>query len=78
VILLSDATLANTGLALGETILLTNNFDATTEATLIIIGTVRQSTDVLGWVGAAVMQGYTLYLLRGVSGTDASQASSAR
>jgi hypothetical protein len=78
VILLSDAALANTGLALAETIPLTNNFGATTEATLIIIGTVRQSIDVLGWVGAAVMPAYTCYRNKGVSGTDASQASSAR
>jgi hypothetical protein len=78
VILLSDAALAKTGLALGDTITLTNNFGATTEVTLTIIGTVKQSIDVLGWIGAAVMPVETLYRLKGVSSADASQASSAQ
>ncbi len=78
VVLLSDAALAKTGLALGDTITLTNNFGATTEVTLTIIGTVKQSIDVLGWIGAAVLPVETLYRLKGVSGADASQASSAQ
>ena len=41
VVLLSDAALAKTGLAVGDSITLTNNFGATTELTLTIIGTVR-------------------------------------
>jgi putative ABC transport system permease protein len=78
VILLSDAALAKTGLALGDTITLTNNFGATTEITLTIIGTIKQSIDVLGWIGAAILPVDTLYRLKGVSGAEASQASSAQ
>ena len=78
VVLLSDAALAKTGLALGDTITLTNNFGATTELTLTIIGTVKQSIDVLGWIGAAILPVETLYQLKGVSGADSSQASSAQ
>ncbi|HEY7093711.1 MAG TPA: FtsX-like permease family protein, partial [Ktedonobacterales bacterium] len=77
-ILLSDTALAKTGLALGDTITLTNNYGATTELTLTIIGTVKQSIDVLGWIGAAVLPVDTLYRLKGVSGAEASQASSAQ
>jgi ABC-type antimicrobial peptide transport system permease subunit len=78
VVLLSDAALAKSGLALGDTITLTNNYGATTELTLTIIGTVTQSIDVLGWIGAAVLPVDTLYQLKGVSGADASQASGAQ
>ncbi|HEY7021837.1 MAG TPA: FtsX-like permease family protein [Ktedonobacterales bacterium] len=78
VILLSDAALAKTGLTLGDTITLTNNFGATTELTLTIIGTVKQSIDVLGWIGAAVLPVDTLYRLKGVSSAEASQTSSAQ
>jgi ABC-type antimicrobial peptide transport system permease subunit len=78
VVLLSDAALAKTGLHLGDTITLTNNYGATTEVKLTIIGTVRQSIDVLGWIGAAVLPVDTLYRLKGVSGDNASQASSAQ
>jgi ABC-type antimicrobial peptide transport system permease subunit len=74
VILLSDAALAKTGLALGDTITLTNNFGATTEVTLTIIGTVSQSIDVLGWIGAAVMPVDTLYRLKSAGGDNAAQA----
>jgi len=76
VVLLSGAALAKTGLALGDTITLTNNYGATTEVSLSIIGTLKQSIDVLGWIGAAVMPVDTLYQLKGVSG--ASQASDAQ
>src|SRR5262249_8702129 len=41
-----------------------------------IIGTVRQSIDVLGWIGAAVMPVDTLYQLKGVA--NATQASGAQ
>jgi putative ABC transport system permease protein len=78
VVLLSDAALAKTGLALGDTITLTNNFGATTEVTLTIIGTVQQSIDVLGWIGAAVLPVDTLYQLKGVSGDHALQAGGAQ
>jgi ABC-type antimicrobial peptide transport system permease subunit len=77
VVLLSDAALAKSGLALGETITLTNNYGATTELTLTIIGTVKQSIDVLGWIGAAVMPVDTLYQLKGVASANATQASGA-
>jgi cell division protein FtsX len=76
VVLLSDAALAKTGLALGDTITLTNNYGATTEVTLSIIGTLKQSIDVLGWIGAAVLPVDTIYQLKGVSG--AAQASGAQ
>jgi ABC-type antimicrobial peptide transport system permease subunit len=78
VVLLSDAALAKAGLALGDTITLTNNYGATTELTLTIIGTVRQSIDVLGWIGAAVMPVDTLYQLKGVASANATQASGAQ
>jgi ABC-type antimicrobial peptide transport system permease subunit len=78
VILLSDAALAKMGLTLGDTITLTNNYGATTELTLTIIGTVKQSIDVLGWIGAATLPVDTLYRLKDVSGADVSQASSAQ
>jgi ABC-type antimicrobial peptide transport system permease subunit len=74
VVLLSDAALAKTGLALGDTITLTNNYGATSEVTLTIIGTVKQSIDVLGWIGAAVMPVDTLYQLKGVTGARPAQA----
>jgi putative ABC transport system permease protein len=78
VVLLSDAALAKTGLTLGDTITLTNNYGASNELTLTIIGTVKQSIDVLGWIGAAVLPVDTLYRLKGVSGDNASQASGAQ
>jgi ABC-type antimicrobial peptide transport system permease subunit len=71
VILLSDAALAKTGLHLGDTITLTNNFGAKTQLPLVIIGTLRQSIDVLGWIGAGVMPVNTLYELRGMPAATA-------
>jgi len=76
VILLSDAALAKTGLALGDAITLTNNFGATSEVALTIIGTVKQAIDVLGWIGAAVLPVDTLYRLKGVTSQGATQAAS--
>jgi ABC-type antimicrobial peptide transport system permease subunit len=78
VVLLSDAALAKTGLALGDTITLTNNYGASSELTLTIIGAVRQSIDVLGWIGAAVLPVDTLYRLKGVSAENATAASAAQ
>jgi ABC-type antimicrobial peptide transport system permease subunit len=76
VILLSDAALAKTGLTLGDTITLTNNFGATSEVTLTIIGAVKQTIDVLGWIGAAVLPVDTLYRLKGVGRDNPAQAAS--
>ncbi|HZC76317.1 MAG TPA: ABC transporter permease, partial [Ktedonobacterales bacterium] len=76
VVLLSDAAARKTGLKVGDMLTLTNNFGSRTQLTLTMIGTLRQSIDVLGWIGAAVMPVNTLYELRGipadkaVAGTD--------
>jgi putative ABC transport system permease protein len=76
VVLLSDAAARKTGLKVGDTLTLTNNFGSRTQMTLTVIGTLRQSIDVLGWIGAAVMPVNTLYELRGIpadkaaTGTD--------
>ncbi|HEV2460585.1 MAG TPA: FtsX-like permease family protein, partial [Ktedonobacterales bacterium] len=66
VVLLSDAAAQKTGLHAGDTITLTNSFGSSTQLTLTIIGTVRQSIDVLGWIGAAVLPVNTLNELRGI------------
>jgi ABC-type antimicrobial peptide transport system permease subunit len=76
VVLLSEAAARTTGLKVGEPLTLTNNFGSRTQLTLTVIGTLRQSIDVLGWIGAAVMPVNTLYELRGIpadkatTGTD--------
>jgi putative ABC transport system permease protein len=76
VVLLSDAAARKTGLKVGDTLTLTNNFGSRTQMPLTVIGTLRQSIDVLGWIGAAVMPVNTLYELRGIpadkatTGTD--------
>jgi ABC-type antimicrobial peptide transport system permease subunit len=76
VVLLSEAAARKTGLKVGETLTLTNNFGSRTQLTLTVIGTLRQSINVLGWIGAAVMPVNTLYELRGIpadkatTGTD--------
>jgi ABC-type antimicrobial peptide transport system permease subunit len=66
VVLLSDAAARTTGLHLGDTIALTNNFGPRITLTLTVIGTLKQSIDVLGWIGAAVMPVNTIYELRGI------------
>jgi putative ABC transport system permease protein len=66
VVLLSDAALRKTGLHVGDTITLTNNYGSPIQLTLTIIGTVQQSIDVLGWIGAAVLSVNSVYELRGV------------
>ena len=71
VVLLSDAAAKKTGLKLGDTLTLTNNFGSGTGLSLTVIGTLKQSIDVLGWIGAAVMPVDTLYQLRGLSHAQA-------
>jgi ABC-type antimicrobial peptide transport system permease subunit len=71
VVLLSDAALRKTGLHIGDTLTITNSFGPRTTLTLTVIGTVRQSIDVLGWIGAAVMPVDTVYELRGVPADQA-------
>jgi putative ABC transport system permease protein len=66
VVLLSDAAAQKTGLHAGDTITLTNSFGSSTQLTLTIVGTVRQSIDVLGWIGAAIVPVNTLNELRGI------------
>jgi putative ABC transport system permease protein len=66
VVLLSDAAARKTGLNIGDTLTLTNNYGSSTQLTLTVIGTVKQSIDVLGWIGAAVMPVNTVYELRGI------------
>jgi putative ABC transport system permease protein len=70
VVLLSPAALQRTGLHLGDTITLTNTYGPRTQLPLTIIGTVEQSIDVLGWIGAAVVPVNTLYELTGTSATQ--------
>jgi putative ABC transport system permease protein len=65
-VLLSDAAARKTGLTIGDTLTLTNNFGPRITLTLTVIGTVKQSIDVLGWIGAAVMPVDTVYALRGI------------
>lgn len=67
VVLLSDDAARKTGLKAGDTVTVTNNFGSSTQLSLTVIGTVKQSIDVLGWIGAAVMPVDTVYELRGVA-----------
>ena len=60
VVLLSDAAAARTGLHIGDDLVVNG------ETVLTVIGTVRQSINVLGWIGAAVMPVSTAYELRGI------------
>jgi putative ABC transport system permease protein len=72
VILLSDAAARKSGLKVGDTLTLTNNYGSSTALTVTVIGTVKQSIDVLGWIGAAVLPVDTLYRLLGQSTEQAS------
>ncbi len=74
VVLLSDAALRKTGLRIGDTITLTNSYGSSTQLSLTIIGTVRQSIDVLGWIGAAVVPVNTLNVLRGIAPDQAASS----
>jgi putative ABC transport system permease protein len=74
VVLLSDAAARKTGLTVGDTLTLTNNFGSPTQLTLTVVGTIKQSIDVLGWIGAAVLPVDILYALKG---TPADQAATA-
>jgi putative ABC transport system permease protein len=74
VVLLSDAAARKTGLEVGDTLTLTNNYGSPTQLTLTVIGTVRQSIDVLGWIGAAVLPVDTLNELKGIPADQAATA----
>ncbi|MGZ6352440.1 MAG: FtsX-like permease family protein [Ktedonobacterales bacterium] len=67
VVLLSDDASRKMGLHAGDMVTVKNSFGSSTQLTLTVIGTVKQSIDVLGWIGAAVMPVDTVYELRGVS-----------
>ncbi|MGZ6286063.1 MAG: ABC transporter permease [Ktedonobacterales bacterium] len=67
VVLLSDDAARKMGLHAGDMVTVKNSFGSSTQLTLTVIGTVKQSIDVLGWIGAAVMPVDTVYELRGVS-----------
>jgi putative ABC transport system permease protein len=71
VVLLSEAAARKTGLKVGDTLTLTSNSGSSAGLTLTVIGTLKQSIDVLGWIGAAVMPVDTLYELRGLSSKQA-------
>jgi ABC-type antimicrobial peptide transport system permease subunit len=73
-VLLSDAALQKTGRHIGDTITLSNNYGSSTQLTLAVVGTIKQSIDVLGWIGAAVLPVNTLYELRGTPAADAATA----
>jgi putative ABC transport system permease protein len=73
-ILLSDAAAATAGLHLGDQFTITNNFGASTQLTVTLSGTVRQSINVIGWIGAAIVPVDTMYILRGIPADRASQA----
>jgi putative ABC transport system permease protein len=74
VVLVSDAVLRTSGLHIGDTLTLTNNYGSSTQLTLTIIGTVHQTINVLGWIGAAIMPVNTLNELRGIPADSASTA----
>jgi putative ABC transport system permease protein len=67
VVLLSDSAARKSGLKVGDTLTLTNNYGSSTALSVTMIGTVKQSIDVLGWIGAAVLPVDTLYRLEGLS-----------
>ena len=71
VVLLSAAAARKTGLTVGDTLTLTNNYGSPTQLTLTVVGTIKQSIDVLGWIGAAIMPVNTLNELRGASADKA-------
>jgi putative ABC transport system permease protein len=74
VVLLSDAALQKTGLHVGDTLTLTSSFGSSTQLPLTIIGSLRQSIDVIGWIGAAIVPVNTLNELRGIPARHAAAA----
>jgi putative ABC transport system permease protein len=60
VVLLSDGAAARTGLHIGDDLIVNGGMS------LAVIGTVKQSINVLGWIGAVVMPVNTAYELRGI------------
>ncbi|HEV2238793.1 MAG TPA: FtsX-like permease family protein [Ktedonobacterales bacterium] len=77
VVLLSDAAARRAGLRLGDQFTITNNFGASTQLTVTLIGTVDQAINVIGWIGAAVVPVDTMYILRGVAADKAAAATEA-
>jgi ABC-type antimicrobial peptide transport system permease subunit len=67
VVLLSDAAARKTGLHVGDMLTLTNSFGSSTQLSVTVIGTLKQSIDVLGWIGAAVVPVNSLNELRGIA-----------
>ncbi len=77
VVLLSDDVARKTGLHLGDTLTIQNNFGTSTQRSLTVIGTLDQSISNLGWIGAAVIPVNMLYELRGVSAAQAAASTAA-
>ncbi|HEY7832676.1 MAG TPA: FtsX-like permease family protein [Ktedonobacterales bacterium] len=71
VILLSDDAARKSGLRAGDTVTVRNNYRAHTQMTLTIIGTVHQTIDVIGWIGAAIVPVNTMYALDGIPAAQA-------
>lgn len=71
VVLLSDDVARRTGLKVGDAITVRDNGSSKTQLTLTVIGTLDQSTTVLGWIGAAVLPVNTVYELRGIPASQA-------
>jgi len=74
VVLLSDDVARRTGLHLGDTLTIQNDFGTSTQRSLTVIGTLDQSISNLGWIGAAVIPVNTLYELRGVPADQTASA----
>ena len=70
VVLLSDGAAARTGLHIGDQLVVNGG------TSLTVIGTVRQSINVLGWIGAVVMPVTTAYELRGMPPAVAANSAS--
>lgn len=67
VVLLSDDVARKSGLKIGDTMTVRDNGSSKTQLTLTVIGTLDQTTTVLGWIGAAVMPVDAVYTLRGIA-----------
>ncbi|GEM_PF-652719 len=68
VVLLSDDVAAKTGLHIGDTLIVNGH------TSLTVIGTLKQSISVLGWIGAVVMPVSMVYELRGMPAATATIA----
>ena len=74
VVLLSDAAARKSGLHVGDTLTFNNNYGPRIQLTVTVIGTIKQSIDVIGWIGAAVLPVNTLNELRGIPAPKAAGA----